>query len=604
MTKSAGDSSTSEENSASHRSSVVNIPNTENFNDEDFTNQTYFAEERIKVDDLGEKPFNFRTLWAFTGPGFLMSIAYLDPGNIESDLQSGTQAGFKLLWVLMSATIMGLLVQRLSIRLGVVTGRHLAEMCYQQYPKVPRLILWIMSEIAIIGSDMQEVIGTSIAIYILSNKVIPLWGGVLITVADTFTFLLLDRYGLRKLELFFGFLITVMAFTFGYEYVVDSPDQLEVIEGLFIPGCSGCSSEGILQAVGVVGAVIMPHNLFLHSALVKSREVNRKNKSAVRQANMYFFIESCIALFVSFIINIFVVSVFASGLYQTTNADIRDLCLNAGKNETELDGVFDNNTNFVDADIYRGGIYLGCKYGDIAMYIWAVGILAAGQSSTMTGTYSGQFVMEGFLNLHWARWKRVLLTRTIAIFPTLALSVFADLNDITSLNDYLNAIMSLQLPFALIPTLTFTSSSRIMGEFVNGIFMKVLLSVLVVVVIGINFFFVGSTVATALPDAHWGVYTGIGVAGALYMCLVIYVSIHLVVSLGLSCCIRLPGISRMVKPDQYHFLEVTDNSSSNQAFEYQEKEPKEICASPPPSPQPTHSSSSSDEIDVNNNNHV
>jgi len=323
MTKSAGDLSTSEENSASHRSSVVNIPNTENdFNDEDFTNQTYFAEERIKVDDLGEKPFNFRTLWAFTGPGFLMSIAYLDPGNIESDLQSGTQAGFKLLWVLMSATIMGLLVQRLSIRLGVVTGRHLAEMCYQQYPKVPRLILWIMSEIAIIGSDMQEVIGTSIAIYILSNKVIPLWGGVLITVADTFTFLLLDRYGLRKLELFFGFLITVMAFTFGYEYVVDSPDQLEVIEGLFIPGCSGCSSEGILQAVGVVGAVIMPHNLFLHSALVKSREVNRKNKSAVRQANMYFFIESCIALFVSFIINIFVVSVFASGLYQTTNADI------------------------------------------------------------------------------------------------------------------------------------------------------------------------------------------------------------------------------------------------------------------------------------------
>ena len=129
-----------------------------------------------------------------------------------------------------------------------------------------------------------------------------------------------------------------------------------------------------------------------------------------------------------------------------------------------------NNTDYVDADIYRGGIYLGCKYGDIAMYIWAVGILAAGQSSTMTGTYSGQFVMEGFLNLHWARWKRVLLTRTIAIFPTLALSVFADLNDITSLNDYLNAIMSLQLPFALIPTLTFTSSTRIMGEFVNGMY--------------------------------------------------------------------------------------------------------------------------------------
>lgn len=496
------------------------------------SNQTYFADELIEIPNLGEESsFSFRTLWAFTGPGFLMSIAYLDPGNIESDLQAGNIASYKLLWVLMYATIMGLLVQRLALRLGVVTGQHLAEVCYQNYPKVPRLILWIMCEIAIIGSDMQEVIGTAIAIYILSDKVIPLWGGVLITVADTFTFLLLDKYGLRKLELFFGFLITIMAFTFGYEYVSHPPPQLEVVKGLAIPGCANCDSDAILQAVGIVGAVIMPHNLFLHSALVKSRNVDRKSKTAVRQANMYFFIESSIALLISFVINIFVVSVFAYGLSGKTNSVVRQLCNESGLHDSDLDGFFDDNDDLVDADIYKGGLFLGCQYGDIAKYIWAVGILAAGQSSTMTGTYSGQFVMEGFLNLHWARWKRVLLTRTIAIFPTLFLSVFAELNTLTGLNDFLNAVMSLQLPFALLPTLTFTCSPKIMGEFANGMFNKVVLSFLSLVIVGINLFFVGSTVSTSLPHTWW-IYTIFGLVGFLYLIFVGYLSLHLVVALG------------------------------------------------------------------------
>jgi len=496
------------------------------------SNQTYFADELIEIPNLGEESsFSFRTLWAFTGPGFLMSIAYLDPGNIESDLQAGNIASYKLLWVLMYATIMGLLVQRLALRLGVVTGQHLAEVCYQNYPKVPRLILWIMCEIAIIGSDMQEVIGTAIAIYILSDKVIPLWGGVLITVADTFTFLLLDKYGLRKLELFFGFLITIMAFTFGYEYVSHPPPQLEVVKGLAIPGCANCDSDAILQAVGIVGAVIMPHNLFLHSALVKSRNVDRKSKTAVRQANMYFFIESSIALLISFVINIFVVSVFAYGLSGKTNSVVRQLCNESGLHDSDLDGFFDDNDDLVDADIYKGGLFLGCQYGDIAKYIWAVGILAAGQSSTMTGTYSGQFVMEGFLNLHWARWKRVLLTRTIAIFPTLFLSVFAELNTLTGLNDFLNAVMSLQLPFALLPTLTFTCSPKIMGEFANGMFNKVVLSFLSLVIVGINLFFVGSTVSTSLPHTWW-IYTIFGLVGLLYLIFVGYLSLHLVVALG------------------------------------------------------------------------
>ncbi|KAI4824087.1 hypothetical protein KUCAC02_012630 [Chaenocephalus aceratus] len=178
---------------------------------------TYFEQKVPVPEEDSEKCFSFRKLWAFTGPGFLMSIAYLDPGNIESDLQSGAKAGFKLLWVLLAATIIGLLLQRLGARLGVVTGMHLAEVCNRQYRTVPRIILWLMVEIAIIGSDMQEVIGCAIAFNLLSSGRIPLWAGVLITIIDTFVFLFLDKYGLRKLEAFFGLLITVMAITFGYE---------------------------------------------------------------------------------------------------------------------------------------------------------------------------------------------------------------------------------------------------------------------------------------------------------------------------------------------------------------------------------------------------
>lgn len=165
---------------------------------------TYF-DEKIPIPEEQHSCFSFRKLWAFTGPGFLMSIAYLDPGNIESDLQSGAVAGFKLLWVLLLATIVGLLLQRLAARLGVVTGLHLAEVCHRHYPKVPRIILWLMVELAIIGSDMQEVIGSAIAINLLSIGRVPLWGGVLITIADTFVFLFLDKYGLRKLEAFLAF---------------------------------------------------------------------------------------------------------------------------------------------------------------------------------------------------------------------------------------------------------------------------------------------------------------------------------------------------------------------------------------------------------------
>uniref|UniRef100_A0A672ZPC5 Solute carrier family 11 member 2 n=1 Tax=Sphaeramia orbicularis TaxID=375764 RepID=A0A672ZPC5_9TELE len=494
--------------------------------DEPFS--TYF-EEKVHIPENGNQVFSFRKLWAFTGPGFLMSIAYLDPGNIESDLQSGAKAGFKLLWVLLVATIIGLLLQRLAARLGVVTGMHLAEVCNRQYPTVPRIILWLMVELAIIGSDMQEVIGCAIALNLLSVGRIPLWAGVLITITDTFVFLFLDKYGLRKLEAFFGFLITVMAVSFGYEYVLVKPDQGELLKGMFVPYCADCGPVQLEQAVGIVGAVIMPHNIYLHSALVKSiyslllvPEVDRKNKKEVKEANKYFFIESSIALFVSFLINSFIICFFWSWLQNTE-------CNATGSPHTDL---FPLNNGTLEVDIYKGGVVLGCFFGPAALYIWAIGILAAGQSSTMTGTYSGQFVMEGFLNLRWSRFARVLLTRSIAITPTLLVAIFQDVQHLTGMNDFLNVLQSMQLPFALIPILTFTSLTSIMNDFANGLVWKISGGIVILVVCAINMYFVVVYV-TALNSIP--LYVLAAFLSVAYLCFVGYLAWHCLVALGVSC---------------------------------------------------------------------
>ncbi|XP_055150813.1 natural resistance-associated macrophage protein 2 isoform X3 [Symphalangus syndactylus] len=488
---------------------------------------TYFN-EKISIPEEEHSCFSFRKLWAFTGPGFLMSIAYLDPGNIESDLQSGAVAGFKLLWILLLATLVGLLLQRLAARLGVVTGLHLAEVCHRQYPKVPRIILWLMVELAIIGSDMQEVIGSAIAINLLSVGRIPLWGGVLITIADTFVFLFLDKYGLRKLEAFFGFLITIMALTFGYEYVTVKPSQSQVLRGMFVPSCSGCRTPQIEQAVGIVGAVIMPHNMYLHSALVKSRQVNRNNKQEVREANKYFFIESCIALFVSFIINVFVVSVFAEAFFGKTNEQVVEVCTNTSSPHA---GLFPKDNSTLAVDIYKGGVVLGCYFGPAALYIWAVGILAAGQSSTMTGTYSGQFVMEGFLNLKWSRFARVVLTRSIAIIPTLLVAVFQDVEHLTGMNDFLNVLQSLQLPFALIPILTFTSLRPVMSDFANGLGWRIAGGILVLIICSINMYFV---VVYVRDLGHVALYVVAAVVSVAYLGFVLYLGWQCLIALGMS----------------------------------------------------------------------
>ncbi|EFA85430.1 solute carrier family 11 member 1 [Heterostelium album PN500] len=330
-----------------------------------------------------------------------------------------------------------------------------------------------MTELAIIGSDIQEVIGTAIAINILSNGVIPLWAGVLITAVDTFTFLFLENYGIRKLEAFFCSLISIMAITFLVEYIISKPDQFQVFKGCVIPYVT---RSNVSEAVGILGAVIMPHNIYLHSALVQSRDIQRKDKRQVRIANKYFAIESGIALFISFIINLLVVSVFAVGFI-----------------------------GIADIGLSTAATYLQEKYGKIAKYVWAIGLLAAGQCSTMTGTYSGQFVMEGFLRLKIRPWKRLLLTRLTAIVPAIVVAILSNTH-LDALDQWLNVLQSVQLPFAILPVLYFTSREEVMGkEFKNHWLNNIFVRFLSLVIIGINIYLI-ITFATQISTAWWMIF--------------------------------------------------------------------------------------------------
>ncbi|MBA0655676.1 hypothetical protein Goklo_008134, partial [Gossypium klotzschianum] len=347
-------------------------------------------------------PFSWKKLWLFTGPGFLMSIEFLDPGNLEGDLQAGAIAGYSLLWLLIWATAMGLLVQLLAARLGVATGKHLAELCSEENPTWDRMVLWVMAELALIGADIQEVIGSVIGIKILSNGALPLWAGVLITasVCLVFIFLFLENYGVKKLEAFFPVLIATMAVSFAWVFGETKPSGTELLHGVLVPKLS---SKTIKQAVGVVGCIIMPHNVFLPSALVQSREIdrNKKGQASILKKNM------------------------------------------------------------------EAGYSPFCIFGLL---------VAAGQSSTITGTYAGQFIMGGFLKLKLKKWVRALITRSCAIIPTIIVALVFDSSEaaLDTLNEWLNVLQSFQIPFALIPLLCLVSKEQIMGAFRIGHVLKIL----------------------------------------------------------------------------------------------------------------------------------
>lgn len=408
---------------------------------------------------------SWKNLFSYMGPGFLVSIAYIDPGNFQTDLQAGSDHKYELLWIILVASIAALIIQSLAANLGVVTGKHLAEHCRTEYEKVPNFILWILAEISIAACDIPEVIGTAFALNMLFH--IPVWIGVLLTGLSTLILLALQQYGVRKLEFLIAFLVFTIAACFLAELGYAKPVASEVLYGLFVPQLKGSGS--ILVAISLLGAMVMPHNLFLHSALVLSRKVPRSVKG-IKEACRFYMIESGFALVVAFLINVSVIAVSGS------------VC-----NSSNLST--DNVKSCQDLSLNRAAFLLKNVLGNWSSKLFAIALLASGQSSTITGTYAGQYVMQGFLDLRLKPWLRNLLTRSLAIVPSLIVALIGGSSGAGELIIITSMILSFELPFALIPLLKFTSSKTKMGLYANSIALSATTWMIGFLIMGINIYF-------------------------------------------------------------------------------------------------------------------
>lgn len=420
------------------------------------------------IDDYDQQKPGWRKFLPYVGPGFLVSLAYLDPGNLETDLQAGANHGYELLWVILIGLIFALIIQSLAANLGVSTGRHLAELCKAEYPKYVRWSLWLLAEVAVIAADIPEVIGTAFALNILFH--IPVWAGVLMTGLSTLLLLGLQKYGIRKLELLISALVFTMAACFFGELSYVKPPASGVLKGMFIPKLSGQGATG--DAIALLGALVMPHNLFLHSALVLSRKVPNSVRG-INDACRYFLIESGFALFVAFLINVSIISVSGT------------VCL--AKNLSP-----ENADQCGDLTLKGASFLLKNVLGKSSSTIYAIALLASGQSSTITGTYAGQYIMQGFLDLKMRKWLRNLTTRCIAILPSLFVSIIGGSSGASRLIIIASMILSFELPFALIPLLKFSSSNPKMGPHKNSIYIIVISWTLGFMIIGINVYYLST----------------------------------------------------------------------------------------------------------------
>jgi NRAMP (natural resistance-associated macrophage protein)-like metal ion transporter len=479
----------------------------------------------------------FRKFFKYTGPGWLMSLAYLDPGNLEADLQAGAYTGYQLLWILLLAHIIGFVMQILAARLGAVSGKHLAEVCREKYSRGLSVFLWVMTELAIIGSDVQEVVGTAIALQVLLG--IPMWAGVLITAADTFTFLAVHYMkGVRAIEIIIFALILVMMTCFFINFGIISPWAGDVFSG-FLP--SNMHHYATLQAVAIIGAVIMPHNIYLHSALVTEKNVvDRSNTQSIKEANYFFTLDSAIALTVSFVVNLALLSSFASGFFAPTcsgrmdaDGSITNLGCLVGLPQAD-DSVcpatdpsclcFNSigQSGFcAKIGLEEASSALEGLLGSYAKYIFALGLFAAGQASTLTGTFAGQFVMSGFMRFNVAVWIRTLITRLIAIGPALVIAICQSaIPSLGEASEWLNVLQSVQLPFAILPLLHFSIDTDVMtSDFALKSKWKIgVLWLITFGIIGVNFFLVVSHI-TPMNPAWWAwvIFALVGIA-YLYMC--------------------------------------------------------------------------------------
>jgi manganese transport protein len=400
----------------------------------------------------------WRKALAFLGPGYMVAVGYMDPGNWATDLAGGARFGYTLLSVVLLSNLMAILLQSLAVKLGVVTGRDLAQACRDHYSRPVSFVLWILCEVAIAACDLAEVIGSAIALNLLFG--IPLIWGVCLTAADVLLILLLQHRGFRYLEAFIIALIATIGVCFAVELFLAKPDVLGVAGGLIPRGEIVTNPAMLYIAIGILGATVMPHNLYLHSSIVQTRHV-LPDPASKREAIRFATLDSTIALLFAFFIN-GAILILAAATFNT-----------AGRHDV--------------ADIGDAYHLLAPLLGTgIASVLFAVALLASGQNSTITGTLAGQIVMEGFLNIRLPAWLRRLITRLIAIIPAVIVTGLYGSKGVGSLLILSQVILSLQLSFAVVPLVKFTSEKRKMGEFANGRVLTSVAWIVAVVIMGLN----------------------------------------------------------------------------------------------------------------------
>ena len=407
----------------------------------------------------------WRKVLAFAGPGYLVAVGYMDPGNWATDLAGGSRFGYTLLSVILLSNLMAVLLQGLSSKLGIVTGRDLAQACRDHYSKPVSVALWLMCEIAIAACDLAEVIGSAIALDLLFG--IPLAVGVFITSLDVLVLLYLQHRGVRLLEALVITLVATVGICFAFELFLSRPDLGAVMRG-FIPSAQIVREPGMLYlAIGILGATVMPHNLYLHSSIVQTRKY-AETAEGKQEAVRYAFIDSTIALTMALFINAAILIVAAASFHTTGHHEV--------------------------AEIQDAHKLLTPLLGAGASTAFALALLASGQNSTITGTLAGQIVMEGFLEIRIRPWLRRLITRLIAIVPAALMAIFGGVSGTAHLLLFSQVVLSLQLSFAVFPLVMFTSDREKMGRFANPTWMKMLAYLVAGVIAALNILLLVQTV--------------------------------------------------------------------------------------------------------------
>jgi manganese transport protein len=449
----------------------------------------------VSVPAISTRATVWRRLLAFSGPAYLVSVGYIDPGNWATDLEGGSRFGYDLVWVLVMANAMAILLQTLSARLGIVAGRDLAQACRDHYSKRVSFALWILCEIAIAACDLAEVIGTAIALNLLFG--LKIMYGVLITAADVLVLLGLQRMGMRKMEAVIISLVFVVGAAFFIEMLYAKPDAVGIVAGL-VPHIT---NQSLFVAIGILGATVMPHNLYLHSALVQTRQFE-DSYAGKREACKYNLIDSIIALNGSLFVNAAILILAAAVFFS------HGVVVNGIEQAHELLAPLVGNR--------------------LASILFAVALLASGQSSTLTGTLAGQIVMEGFVNIRIRPVFRRLFTRLLAITPAVIVIGLMGEGSTYQLLLLSQVILSMQLAFAIIPLIHFTSKREIMGRFANAMWVKVFAWISAFIVIGLNTKYLINSELSALsgsPTMHVVGLVGVPVLLALGL-LLLYVAIN------------------------------------------------------------------------------